>query len=802
MPSPPDDSYEDLVLELSVDEIEDDDGEPEVAKGKETSEGIDDGVVGVDVEEAGEKPPGGEPRKEGGDEDASKLFSLQPSSLMATWDSLPSESHDPELEKTLSRLKRSHDELLGDRAVWEDASVADKFQKSFDQVSDEVLDKLFHKGLAACVVKGDRMSVKAVAQGVVSFAPFMETQANQRSGGGRAHESDAIDEWLETILFDARQSLGLNSHSLAPGPGQVGEDAPDLSDLVVDDMLFAPPRAEPLRPDSPPNGAPPSASGALGGATGTLGACDGLVTLGGVGDTFEEVAVRDTIDQIEDTQMEEDDQEDAMAVVRETPDLRQVADSAQALPGEEALPPVQEENPPFGNYPEPAQAPTLVQTDDEADHTREGEEAAAAEGEQSKARPAKRKENAKSTKDAWQEYLATSSINQMNILRGKRTRAPNAKYTAPSSQPKTKRKKRGDTENQREPNLQQEEEEEDLRGALRSREERILELEALVEREQARHRASEACLRKEISGLKAEVKRRTNVERADPLPPQEETPQRARRRTPRSTKADTGAAATGTVARGGGKGEVEGRSGQRSPSKVAACSGAGPLFKDMVFVLTSFAKDEKKKIAAAITANGGSVVEDVRPQLSAAAAAAAATTIVVAKDQTRTIKLLLGIVAGLPIVKPAWIQTSVQVGVPMELEGRLVWRGGGEGQDGGKRVFDDKTFVLYGSQDFLGSELRSVLLAGGGAWVCVRVCEGLGSSGRAGAQASLVGPKGERVRRRDLEAASAIICENAACVQKAQRVFAHLPEGLCICESKVFNKAIAQGTVKEIISRS
>ena len=70
MPSPPDDSYEYLVLELSVDEIEDDDGEPEVAKGKETSEWIDDGVVGVDVEEAGEKPPGGEPRKEGGDEES------------------------------------------------------------------------------------------------------------------------------------------------------------------------------------------------------------------------------------------------------------------------------------------------------------------------------------------------------------------------------------------------------------------------------------------------------------------------------------------------------------------------------------------------------------------------------------------------------------------------------------------------------------------------------------------------------------------------------------------------------------
>ena len=221
---------------------------------------------------------------------------------------------------------------------------------------------------------------------------------------------------------------------------------------------------------------------------------------------------------------------------------------------------------------------------------------------------------------------------------------------------------------------------------------------------------------------------------------------------------------------------------EESPRRAVAVASAPSdrnvtVFLGTFFLITGFSARATSNLAEIIKYHGGTVLDSIK---DLAGSRTDCSVFIVAKDQTRTIKLLLGIVAGLPIVKPAWIQASIESGeLAPTCKRSLVFR------DRQPKLFaSPSTFILFGSPSFVGSDFKIVLEAGGA--LCIPYAAGAGERKRK--------RKGEGIARDPI---TLVLCESPDVVDQAESVFDDMSTPLC--DYKLFCKAIAQGSIGSLL---
>ena len=190
---------------------------------------------------------------------------------------------------------------------------------------------------------------------------------------------------------------------------------------------------------------------------------------------------------------------------------------------------------------------------------------------------------------------------------------------------------------------------------------------------------------------------------------------------------------------------------------------AGSVLADKTFLVTGFSGSETRAVASQLERHGGKV-----SPLSVCLQNAHDNVVVVAKDNTRTLKVLFALSVGRPVVKRSWVEESVKAGFPVEMKRSvLLW-----GPRNGEKMFRaGETFVLFGSAKFLSGGFRQVLECGG---------------------ARVIALAGKGRRSAKFRDARGVIVEDVAALPANHGI----PKDVLIIDYKKFTKAMETGMNK------
>ena len=185
--------------------------------------------------------------------------------------------------------------------------------------------------------------------------------------------------------------------------------------------------------------------------------------------------------------------------------------------------------------------------------------------------------------------------------------------------------------------------------------------------------------------------------------------------------------------------------------------------RGLFFLLTGFTSTQSAKICDDVESNGGKVLETLER-----ASEEVKDVVVVAKDNTRTLKVLFALSVGRPVVKRSWVEESVKAGFPVEMKRSvLLW-----GPRNGEKMFRaGETFVLFGSAKFLSGGFRQVLECGG---------------------ARVIALAGKGRRSAKFRDARGVIVEDVAALPANHGI----PKDVLIIDYKKFTKAMETGMNK------
>ena len=190
---------------------------------------------------------------------------------------------------------------------------------------------------------------------------------------------------------------------------------------------------------------------------------------------------------------------------------------------------------------------------------------------------------------------------------------------------------------------------------------------------------------------------------------------------------------------------------------------AGSVLLGLTFLVTGFSGSETRAVASQLERHGGKV-----SPLSVCLQNAHDNVVVVAKDNTRTLKVLFALSVGRPVVKRSWVEESVKAGFPVEMKrSLLLW-----GPRNGEKMFRaGETFVLFGSAKFLSGGFRQVLECGG---------------------ARVIALAGKGRRSAKFRDARGVIVEDVAALPANHGI----PKDVLIIDYKKFTKAMETGMNK------
>ena len=218
-------------------------------------------------------------------------------------------------------------------------------------------------------------------------------------------------------------------------------------------------------------------------------------------------------------------------------------------------------------------------------------------------------------------------------------------------------------------------------------------------------------------------------------------------------------------------GRADGCVGKRRP--------AGSILADKTFLVTGFSGSETRAVASQLERHGGKV-----SPLSVCLQNAHDNVVVVAKDSTRTLKVLFALATGRPVVKRSWVEESVKAGFPVEMKRSLLLWG-----PRNERLFAGQEFVLVGTTAFLTGGFKEVLQCGGAKIVTAPTWGFDSKKRKRGPALAELGENGEPRKP------SAFILEDARLLGACDpAVFS----GCKLLEYKVLTKAMAQGNVANL----
>ena len=201
--------------------------------------------------------------------------------------------------------------------------------------------------------------------------------------------------------------------------------------------------------------------------------------------------------------------------------------------------------------------------------------------------------------------------------------------------------------------------------------------------------------------------------------------------------------------------------------------------RGLFFLLTGFTSTQSAKICDDVESNGGKVLETLER-----ASEEVKDVVVVAKDNTRTLKVLFALSVGRPVVKRSWVEESVKAGFPVEMKRSLLLWG-----PRNERLFAGQEFVLVGTTAFLTGGFKEVLQCGGAKIVTAPTWSFDSKKRKRGPALAELGENGEPRKP------SAFILEDARLLGVCDpAVFS----GCKLLEYKVLTKAMAQGNVANL----
>ena len=206
---------------------------------------------------------------------------------------------------------------------------------------------------------------------------------------------------------------------------------------------------------------------------------------------------------------------------------------------------------------------------------------------------------------------------------------------------------------------------------------------------------------------------------------------------------------------------------------------AGSVLLGLTFLVTGFSGSETRAVASQLERHGGKV-----SPLSVCLQNAHDNVVVVAKDNTRTLKVLFALSVGRPVVKRSWVEESVKAGFPVEMKRSLLLWG-----PRNERLFAGQEFVLVGTTAFLTGGFKEVLQCGGAKIVTAPTWSFDSKKRKRGPALAELGENGEPRKP------SAFILEDARLLGACDpAVFS----GCKLLEYKVLTKAMAQGNVANL----
>ena len=206
---------------------------------------------------------------------------------------------------------------------------------------------------------------------------------------------------------------------------------------------------------------------------------------------------------------------------------------------------------------------------------------------------------------------------------------------------------------------------------------------------------------------------------------------------------------------------------------------AGSVLLGLTFLVTGFSGSETRAVASQLERHGGKV-----SPLSVCLQNAHDNVVVVAKDNTRTLKVLFALSVGRPVVKRSWVEESVKAGFPVEMKRSLLLWG-----PRNERLFAGQEFVLVGTTAFLTGGFKEVLQCGGAKIVAAPTWSFDSKKRKRGPALAELGENGEPRKP------SAFILEDARLLGGCDpAVFS----GCKLLEYKVLTKAMAQGNVANL----